>query len=283
MKLKQATVRQSGQLTLPSSFRSNSIPRFLICFSFLGDLSAKMRLLGCGCHAFLMFLNWHNSLRLCHKRYLISLIKDDTRSKPSNTCISLSDFLDRKVDKTAYRAVQEKEKSFSTVTFGLVKENKEHKQEESSTHFVLSGAVFQQFKHKSIAEGCMPLSGKDEAGTVDLGSKGEGGDSRKRKNLFEVSRVRDTRSACQQRVVVLGDDPKPKQRRKGHMLISKGPKTPFNHLGGLCFQMQMEVAGGTAIWRGWTVKKLVVMTSGKEWAPLHWEDWNGTDSIKSPV
>ncbi|URD95872.1 hypothetical protein MUK42_30250 [Musa troglodytarum] len=61
-------------------------------------------------------------------------------------------------------------------------------------------------------------------------------------------------------VIVLGDDPKPWRSRRGETT------------------MQLEVVGGIAARKEWTVKKLAAMISGKEWVPPRWEVWNGTDS-----
>lgn len=42
----------------------------------------------------------------------------------------------------------------------------------------------------------------------------------------------------------------------------------------------MEAVGGTTIWKGWTVKKLVAMKHGKDGEPALWVDWNGTNKLK---
>ncbi|XP_058094695.1 uncharacterized protein LOC131240464 isoform X2 [Magnolia sinica] len=186
MKSKRAAVRQFGQLSLPSSFHSNSIP------------SSKDR-------------------------------KDDTSSKPLTSCISLSDFLDRKLDKTTQKLIQEKQKSFSTVAIGPVNEHMGLKREESGADFFLNRAVFQHFKHKLNEGDCVRSSGGGELGVFELELTEDREDLRKRKNPFAVSRGGDERDSHQGRLVVLGDDPKPKQRGRGNMFTSKRPKNLFNH------------------------------------------------------
>ncbi|XP_077210981.1 RNA-binding protein isoform X3 [Tasmannia lanceolata] len=147
MKRNQSTMRQFGQLSLPSSFLSNS------------------------------------SSKDC---------KEDVQNKPSKTCISLSDFLDRKLNKTTQKSIQ-------------------------------------QVKRTSKQEDCHGSSGGDEAEEFQLEYTINGEDSKKRKTPFAVSEGADERHTAPRYLVILGDDPKPKQKGTAQRSMNKRPKHLFNH------------------------------------------------------
>ncbi|XP_077210980.1 RNA-binding protein isoform X2 [Tasmannia lanceolata] len=182
MKRNQSTMRQFGQLSLPSSFLSNS------------------------------------SSKDC---------KEDVQNKPSKTCISLSDFLDRKLNKTTQKSIQEKQKPFSSIASGSAGEHIELRKSESDADFLLNGALFQQVKRTSKQEDCHGSSGGDEAEEFQLEYTINGEDSKKRKTPFAVSE--DERHTAPRYLVILGDDPKPKQKGTAQRSMNKRPKHLFNH------------------------------------------------------
>lgn len=154
--------------------------------------------------------------------------KEDLPSKASSSCLSLSDFLDRKLKKSKLQSVQEKQTAFSSVAVGSTAEPEGLKQEKFKVGFLLNEAVFQQFKRKTK---------EDPVGSSDGGDSGESQlecistleDSQKRKNPFAISEGADDRAKRMGYLVVLGDDPKPKKRERGQNFINKKPKTIFNH------------------------------------------------------
>ncbi|RWR96604.1 putative RNA-binding P16F5.06 [Cinnamomum micranthum f. kanehirae] len=153
--------------------------------------------------------------------------KKDAPCKPLKPCISLSDFLDRKLNESTHPSIREKQTSFSSVTVGSTPEVKELKQEESKADLLLNGAVFQPFKLKAEEDSVEPNS-RNESGEFQLECTSNVEDSRKRKKPLAVSRGVDQRPARPGYLVVLGDDPKPKEER-GKNLMNKRPKTLFNY------------------------------------------------------
>ncbi|KAF8392010.1 hypothetical protein HHK36_022350 [Tetracentron sinense] len=151
--------------------------------------------------------------------------------------ISLSDFLDRKLDKTSIlpKTVQGKQRPFSVLVGGGDVAGSGHgrigvkgRRGGAENDYVLDDSVFEQFKQTRTEK-------EDYDGSC--GGVGVGGsttndsqESRKRRNPFEISIGGNEGNTASRHLVVLGDDPKPKQNgREDNFIRNKKPRSLFNH------------------------------------------------------
>ncbi|KAL5711735.1 hypothetical protein ACHQM5_013987 [Ranunculus cassubicifolius] len=180
MKTKLPSVRQIGQLTLPSSF-------------FLKTST--------------------NSNEPTHKS------PQDSQSSKKNSRISLSDFLDRKLDKDSAKILQKKEKPFSSVL--ETKEIGKKRRVEIVSNNV-DESVFQLFKQPRIEA----VNG----GELEYSREIEEHDSEIR-NPFGVSSTgAGKKHTTAKHVVVIGDNSKPKLKKKDESFTGRQkPKPLYNH------------------------------------------------------
>ncbi|KAG9446917.1 hypothetical protein H6P81_013045 [Aristolochia fimbriata] len=136
---------------------------------------------------------------------------------PSKSSISLSEFLSRKVDKPNEKAVQEKQCCFTSVTSRISSKNQRSQNEEPETSLAVHGSVFENFKNTVKDKDQTERNGEDEVPDMECPALSV----RKDNNPFAGQ---PTRSSY---LVVLGDDPKPKQMRSS--FPSKRPDRIFNH------------------------------------------------------
>ncbi|KAK1315222.1 hypothetical protein QJS10_CPA06g00026 [Acorus calamus] len=93
---------------------------------------------------------------------------------------------------------------------------------------VLDGAVFRQFKTLVNDQSCIGSDGGDDVGEPEIEVGGE--DSRKRKRPCDIFADGHERPADKKYVVVLGDDPKPKQKKRdSNVMNDKKQRTFYNH------------------------------------------------------
>ncbi|KAM7253352.1 hypothetical protein ACFE04_025970 [Oxalis oulophora] len=184
--------------------------------------------------------------------------KEDVNRKEASNKVSLSDFLGRKLGKTYElpKTVQGKSNPFALVT---PMKSGGSKDKEGDRGNLIDKAVFEQFMHTTSKEKIdfvpwstcnigkeVDYSGVDEAGNhrnpfegwdkkgtaqkkvLVLGEDCNLNDtqiSRKRSNPFE-----DKKPATQNRMLVLGNDPRPKQARRQTRVVSQEtPKPLYNH------------------------------------------------------
>ncbi|XP_042513969.1 uncharacterized protein LOC122088713 isoform X2 [Macadamia integrifolia] len=161
----------------------------------------------------------------------------DLKCKPSKqeSRISFSDFLDRKLNKTPISAktVQAKQKPFSSMLG-----NRDSAVPFNQPVGSLNEAIFEQFKHiRKDAKDCDDSSQRDE---TEESARADEQESRKRRCPFEGSYKGGLETLDTPRyMLVLGDDPKPKQNgrrqrekiivEKEKFIVEKKPRTAYNH------------------------------------------------------
>ncbi|GKU98615.1 hypothetical protein SLEP1_g11599 [Rubroshorea leprosula] len=183
---------------------------------------------------------------------------DKGSKKDSGSRISLSDFLDRKLQKSSasapFKTVQEKSKPFSSLVGakefvesagGQSRDKKEgegvaqkRKEGEGEGSGILDKVVFEQFK-PGVTEkvDCTDPSSICEEGTPNTDDEAQ--NSRKRRNPFEID---ENEHRARKPYIVLGDDPrvkqndsKPKQRgRRDQPASNKKQRPLYNHYANGC-------------------------------------------------
>ncbi|XP_010274282.1 PREDICTED: uncharacterized protein LOC104609607 [Nelumbo nucifera] len=164
--------------------------------------------------------------------------KGDVQAKSSkkNSYISLSEFLDRKLEKTSKPAktVQGKQSPFSSLVGGgndangSTAERVEVRKGGDADNGFLGEAVFEQFKcARKDKEDCEDsCKGGEVVGSTTIDEQ----ESRKRKNPFEFSSEDNKQRGNRRYLVVLGDEPKPKQKRREQSFIRNEKSSHlFNH------------------------------------------------------
>ncbi|GAV66150.1 hypothetical protein CFOL_v3_09660 [Cephalotus follicularis] len=175
--------------------------------------------------------------------------KEDVKKKASTKVspVSLSDFLDQKLHKSSVppNIVQRKESPFSSPvgpreiggsSDGQMMINKEWEKEKTC---LLDKVVLEQFKHTSTEE--LDCGASCEAGNCSTADIVQG--TRKRINPFEGGNGEDI---TRNRVLVLGDDPKPKQNQRQSRFISKKKQRPlhkYNHYANGCGWWDCDMEG----------------------------------------
>ncbi|KDO61131.1 hypothetical protein CISIN_1g026914mg [Citrus sinensis] len=157
-------------------------------------------------------------------------VNDELVTK-KDSCVSLSDFLDRKLHKSSVlpKTVQGKSCPFLTpvgsrnsagTTNGQTGVKKVEEKERSN---VLDKVVLEQFKHTSKGDDdTCPIS-SDE---IEIPDEYNAKESRKRKHPFEDVQKHTTRKPF----VVLGEDSKSKQKGRGESSITNKKSRPcYNH------------------------------------------------------
>ncbi|KAJ4968948.1 hypothetical protein NE237_015649 [Protea cynaroides] len=154
----------------------------------------------------------------------------DLECKPSErkSRISFSDFLDRKLNKTPVSAktVQAKQKPFSSLLG-----DKDSAAPVNQPVGSIDEAIFEQFKHnKNETKDC---DGSNQGDEIEESARADDQESRKRRCPFNVSYKGGFETHDTPRyMVVLGDDPKPKQngrRQREKFIVEKKPRITFNH------------------------------------------------------
>ncbi|KAF5208313.1 Rna-binding protein [Thalictrum thalictroides] len=157
--------------------------------------------------------------------------EDATKMKSG---ISLSEFLNRKLDKDRIppKTVQRKQIPFATLLerkdrVGTINEHIGMKRRAEITP-ILDETVFKQFKHPKIANEVYHTSSK--GGEIEGSTIIEEKDLENR-NPFHVSSLgAEKRSTTASRLLVIGDDPKPKfKRRAVNSTLNGNPKPLYNH------------------------------------------------------
>lgn len=137
-----------------------------------------------------------------------------TKPSHTNTRISLSDFLNRKLEK----GTSKDRPSVASVAVGSGNENSGKKRRPE-----VDEKVFQQFKHprlgKNQSDGGSEIEGS--SAVEELGSRN--------RNPFRVSSS-EKKCATSRHLLVIGDDPKPKSKRRGNAFVSHQKPVPlYNH------------------------------------------------------
>ncbi|KAJ4722955.1 Non-specific serine/threonine protein kinase [Melia azedarach] len=171
-------------------------------------------------------------------------IKEDVNGElatEKDSCVSLSDFLDRKLHKNSLlpKAVQGKSCPFSSpigsrissdsTINGQVGVKREGEEEKNN---VLDKVVFEQFKHTGNEKGdtVCPCSSEE----VEIPNKDNAKESRKRKEPFEGAEEKHT---TRKPFVVLGGNASCMRKSRGAGSISmrnKKPRPPYNHYANGC-------------------------------------------------
>ncbi|GLT68442.1 hypothetical protein SLA2020_406740 [Shorea laevis] len=174
--------------------------------------------------------------------------KEDIQSEASKkgTGVSLADFLNRKLHTTSVlpRAVEGKSRPFSS-PLGLIESSgtidglsEAKKGGEAKPNFVIGKVFFEQFKHtgeeKGDCEGSCSVGGEVESYKID-----EVQESRKGGTHFKVLGTQipgeDEKQNARKHLLVLGGDPKPKQKGREERFISKKKRRPlYNHYANGC-------------------------------------------------
>ncbi|MQM16564.1 hypothetical protein Taro_049524 [Colocasia esculenta] len=175
--------------------------------------------------------------RPLHPSFLLgtkSLPKEGEPVRPSKKVVSLSDFLDRKLGKTkpavTSRSAQEKGCCFSSVRsisspFGSTSAK-------IGESLALDGSIFRRFNATVRGDDCASSSeGGEVGGELKLDSRQDRHDSRKRKDPFVNSAGENEGPAAKRLLLVLGDDPKPRQKGRDHRVRDNMEKPLFNHYG----------------------------------------------------
>ncbi|KAA8527941.1 hypothetical protein F0562_035190 [Nyssa sinensis] len=186
----------------------------------------------------------HTSIRVLGQRSIPSTFfsrssnrssdcKEDEQNKLPNkdSRVSLSDFLNRKLHKSSVvpKSVQGKERPFlSPARNGNVNGSSEgrigiEKSGEAEGKCVLD-VVFEELKNTRKEKDCKASCVTGEVGSSNIDDMQE---SKKRRNPFQGG---DEKQATRKLLVVLGDDPKPKLKRKEESFIrNKKPRPLYNH------------------------------------------------------
>ncbi|KAJ7955584.1 Non-specific serine/threonine protein kinase [Quillaja saponaria] len=161
------------------------------------------------------------------------------------TPVSLSDFLDRKLQKTAVpprKVLQGKSTPFSSPLGSSVSAGghvlAKRKDEGEATS--VSKVIFEQFKHADAGkrEFILPCN----AGEVESCTNNYL-ESRKRRNHFEATGGNDNHNVGNH-VVVLGGDSKPNQKRRNDSFIKfKKPRHLYNHYANGCGWWDCDMEG----------------------------------------
>ncbi|XP_068662651.1 uncharacterized protein [Aristolochia californica] len=161
----------------------------------------------------------------------------DFNKKPSKSSISLSDFLSRKLDKPNEKTVQERRCSFTSVTNGLSVRHQRIGEEETLSSLAVNGTVFQHFNRTAKDK---YQTGSNAEGEKEIECPTDRVFARKGNNPFAVPTC-SGQPVHSRHLVVLGDDPKPKQMR-GSSFTSKRADHIFNHYanGGGWWDYNME-------------------------------------------
>ncbi|XP_073002015.1 uncharacterized protein [Typha latifolia] len=156
----------------------------------------------------------------------------DKQPIPSKQSVSLSEFFNRKLPKASNKSIKEKKGSFSSIGFG----SKDWRSEKDKVagNLILNEAIFKRF-NTSVKE------------TNDVGIESEISesceDSRKRKNPFGVSSGDHERQTAPKYLVVLGDDPKPRPKRREMRITNRRDKPLYNHYANGCGWWECEREG----------------------------------------
>ncbi|XP_062153223.1 uncharacterized protein LOC133861443 [Alnus glutinosa] len=161
--------------------------------------------------------------------------KEDIQSEASKkgSGVSFADFLDRKLLTTSVlpRTVEGKSRPFSSPlapieSIGTIDGCSEAKKGgEAKPNFVIGKVFFEQFKHTGEEKG--DCEGSCSVGEVESHKIDEVQESRKRRNPFQGE---DEKQTAQKHLLVLGGDPKPKQKGRQERFISKKKRSPlYNH------------------------------------------------------
>ncbi|XP_038899723.1 uncharacterized protein LOC120086964 [Benincasa hispida] len=163
---------------------------------------------------------------------------EDSQSKLSkkSSQLSLSDFLDRKLPETSLpqRTVKGKSTPFSSLQGPRNSNNGPIGIDcgtDSQTESSISKVLFEQFKRSEPNQGEYLVSGS--ASEADIFNTDDILESRKRKKSSEgfVSTYPCESQTRKKNVVVIGGDPKPKQKGKEaiHVVRNKRTKSLYNH------------------------------------------------------
>nr|CAD1843751.1 unnamed protein product [Ananas comosus var. bracteatus] len=147
--------------------------------------------------------------------------------KPPKRPVSLAEFLDRKLVKTAAKTIKEKQSSFSSIGFGG--KGSEGKTDDAGVGLILNEAAFKRFNCPVKEEADVRM---EKDGDCDEFLSKFGGTSRvlrKRKNPFGHSLGDGEKDAAANSLVVLGDDPKPRPKRRGFKSNNERDKPLYNH------------------------------------------------------
>ncbi|KAK4585770.1 hypothetical protein RGQ29_023113 [Quercus rubra] len=193
--------------------------------------------------------------------------KEGVQNKASKkgSHVSLADFLDRKLHATSVppRTVQGKSRPFSSLLGPSPREssgsidghNGANKGGEAESNCATDKVFFEQFKHTGEDTG--NCGGSCSVGEVESCDIDEAQESRKRKNPFQGAGV-DERYVARKHLLVLGGDPKPKEKGKDEKYNSKKKQRPlYNHYANGCgwWDCNMEgvdneEVGFSEVWEG---------------------------------
>ncbi|XP_030975925.1 uncharacterized protein LOC115995483 [Quercus lobata] len=193
--------------------------------------------------------------------------KEGVQNKASKkgSHVSLADFLDRKLHTTSVppRTVQGKSRPFSSLLGPSPREssgsidghNGANKGGEAETNCVTDKVFFEQFKHTGEDTG--DCGGSCSFGEVESCNIDEAQESRKRKNPFQGAGG-DEKYVARKHLLVLGGDPKPKEKGKDEKYNSKKKRRPlYNHYANGCgwWDCNMEgvdneEVGFSEVWEG---------------------------------
>lgn len=175
--------------------------------------------------------------------------------------VPLVDFLDRKLHSTSVlpRTVQGKSRPFSSLlgpreSSGSIDGHTGAKKGgEAESNCVTDKVFFEQFKHTGEVKG--DCEGSCSVVEVDSCNIDDVQESRKRKNPFQGG---DEKHIPRKHLLVLGGDPKPKQKVKEENYISKKkPRPLYNHYANGCGWwddnmegVDNEEVGYSEVWEG---------------------------------
>ncbi|KAH9318683.1 hypothetical protein KI387_020452, partial [Taxus chinensis] len=169
----------------------------------------------------------------------------------SSSPVSLLEFLDKKLDKRSQKTLEGKSCDDVSAIPRVLGRGTSHGQTNTSTGIALS--MFQQLNHSSKHPQQEVTKAQDEGATSVHDPTGKR-TSLKRKNFSSPDDFRESFSG---RLLVLGDDPKPKKKLHVPKGFNERPHTIFNHYadGGGWWDTDMvgldsDEVGTTEIWEG---------------------------------
>ncbi|XP_010920349.1 uncharacterized protein [Elaeis guineensis] len=181
---------------------------------------------------------------------------EDAQSKTSKQSVSLSEFLNRKIVKTTSRSIKVKQSTFATIGSGN-KDLGRKRDDEAGEGLVLDQARFWRFNRPAKDECGMGTSGVGGVAGFESESAGVNRDSRKRKDPCGVRSADDERDSTPKYLVILGDDPKPRPKKREKRFINNEAKPFYNHYANGCGWWEgdkegvdSEEVGCNEVWEG---------------------------------
>ncbi|KAG0503130.1 hypothetical protein HPP92_003202 [Vanilla planifolia] len=156
-------------------------------------------------------------------------VNKDSLANPLKQPISLSEFLNRKVGKSSDRLLQEKRASIGSIgSIGFNKKDLDGNRGDAGNSLSMKGASLQQLRcalKRKDGIDVDDFTAVEEVG-VD-GLKNELQCPRKRKKQSEFSPGDAVHNP--KYLVIVGDDPKPRPRKRKQMAVDKTDKSIYNH------------------------------------------------------